>query len=119
MNDPEEREKIAPQPEWENNQNLEYAEYYLARNLVLMPVSELAKGVSDLLEEILRESENAEIDVTLFHVPVPPVITIAAFLERIAKYSRCCQETYILAFIYIDRYNKEKQSSLNHHNVHK
>jgi hypothetical protein len=119
MKDPEEPEKITKLPDWENNESLEYAEYYSARNLVLMPLNELAKGVADLLEEIVKESESDESEPTLFHVPVPPVITIPAFLDRIAKYSRCCQESYILAFIYIDRYNKERQASLNHHNVHK
>eukprot|EP00494_Astrolonche_serrata_P022670 UN22927 len=38
-----------------------------------------------------------------FHALHPPPITIEDYLERIAKYSCCSEECFVLALIYIDR----------------
>jgi len=41
--------------------------------------------------------------VTRFHALRPPQITIKNYLKRIAKFSHCSEECFVLALIYIDR----------------
>jgi len=58
--------------------------------------------------------------VTRFHALRPPQITIKFYLQRIAKYSSCSEECFILALIYIDRLIRRNGKFLvNSLNVHR
>lgn len=55
-----------------------------------------------------------------FHALRPPPITIQDYLDRIAKYSCCSEECFVLALIYIDRLIQCNPSFLvNSLNVHR
>jgi hypothetical protein len=59
-------------------------------------------------------------DVTRFHALRAPQITIKAYLKRIAKYSNCTEECFVLALIYIDRLIKKNENFLvNSLNIHR
>lgn len=45
--------------------------------------------------------------LTLFHGLRPPPITIEAYLERIAKYSKCSASCFVLALMYLIRVAKK------------
>jgi len=58
--------------------------------------------------------------VTRFHALQAPQITVKAYLNRIAKYSNCSEECFVLALIYIDRLIKHNGNFLvNSLNVHR
>jgi len=58
--------------------------------------------------------------VTRFHALRPPQIEIKVYLARIAKYSNCSEECFVLALIYIDRLIRSNGSFLvNSYNVHR
>jgi len=58
--------------------------------------------------------------VTRFHALRAPQITVRTYLNRIAKYSNCSEECFVLALIYIDRLIKHNGNFLlNSHNVHR
>jgi len=58
--------------------------------------------------------------VTRFHALQPPQITVKSYLYRIAKYSNCSEECFVLALIYIDRLTKHNGNFLvNSLNVHR
>merc|ERR1719384_645936 len=55
-----------------------------------------------------------------FHALRPPPISIQDYLERIAKYSCCSEECFVLALIYIDRLIQQNPEFLvNSLNVHR
>lgn len=58
--------------------------------------------------------------VTRFHALRPPQITIKDYLKRIAKFSHCSEECFVLALIYIDRLILSNRTFLvNIYNVHR
>jgi len=58
--------------------------------------------------------------VTRFHALQPPQITVKSYLTRIAKYSKCSEECFVLALIYIDRLIRHNGNFLvNSLNVHR
>merc|ERR1719295_121694 len=58
--------------------------------------------------------------VTRFHALQPPQITVKSYIDRIAKYSSCSEECFVLALIYIDRLIKHNGNFLvNSLNVHR
>lgn len=58
--------------------------------------------------------------VTRFHALRPPQISIKDYLKRIAKFSHCSEECFVLALIYIDRLILSNRTFLvNIYNVHR
>lgn len=58
--------------------------------------------------------------VSIFNSNEEPAISLENFIRRIHKYTQFSPQCLILAIIYIDRYNLEKEDfSLNWLNIHK
>merc|ERR1719186_2324336 len=58
--------------------------------------------------------------VTRFHATRAPQITIKSYLHRIAKFSNCSEECFVLALVYIDRLiRKNENFMVNSLNVHR
>jgi len=83
----------------------------------------LVNVLSDVLTRLCERNDrfirNHTI-VTRFHALRAPQITIESYLRRIAKYSNCSEECFVLALIYIDRLIRNNGSFLvNSLNVHR
>jgi len=83
----------------------------------------LVNVLSDVLCRLCERNDRFIINhapVTRFHTLRAPQITVKAYLNRIAKYSICSEECFILALIYIDRLIKYNGNFLvNSLNVHR
>jgi len=83
----------------------------------------LVNVLSDVLCRLCERNDRFIINhapVTRFHTLRAPQITVKAYLNRIAKYSICSEECFILALIYIDRLIKYNKNFLvNSLNVHR
>lgn len=67
----------------------------------MVPILSCVLG--QLCERSARSNETEEAMITKFHALRSPGIGIRDYLERIAKYSGCSGECFVLALIYIDR----------------
>jgi len=80
-------------------------------------------ALSDVLMLLCERNNRRMINtpqVTRFHATQPPKITIKAYLERIAMFSHCSEECFVLALIYIDRLILTSGNFLvNSFNVHR
>eukprot|EP00742_Colponemidia_sp_Colp-10_P018530 GILJ01021410.1.p1 GENE.GILJ01021410.1~~GILJ01021410.1.p1 ORF type:complete len:172 (-),score=21.32 GILJ01021410.1:533-1048(-) len=54
-----------------------------------------------------------------FHSSRVPQITMWDYLKRIAKYSACSPECFIISIIYLDRYVAATQIALTFRNIHR
>jgi len=83
----------------------------------------LVDVLSDVLNRLCERNNRftpSNTPVTRFHALRPPQIAIKVYLERIAKYSNCSEECFVLALIYIDRLIRTNGSFLvNSYNVHR
>jgi len=83
----------------------------------------LVNVLSNVLSRLCERNDRFIIKhtaVTRFHALRAPKITVKAYLNRIAKYSNCSEECFVLALIYIDRLIKRNGNFLvNSHNVHR
>jgi len=83
----------------------------------------LVNVLSDVLCRLCERNDRFTINhaaVTRFHTLRAPHITVKDYLNRIAKYSSCSEECFILALIYIDRLIKYNGNFLvNSLNVHR
>jgi len=86
--------------------------------------TKLVEVLADVLERLCKRNDHliqSNTPVTRFHALAPPQITIKSYLERIAKYSSCSEECFILSLIYIDRLIRKNErflvSSLNVHRL--
>ncbi|KAM3139942.1 hypothetical protein pb186bvf_007973 [Paramecium bursaria] len=77
--------------------------------------------ISKILEEIVQETDSLRnLQTTLFHAPKIPSITILNYLQRIAKYTNCSEQCYIISLIYIDRIQDKRQDIiLDSHCIHR
>jgi len=79
--------------------------------------------LSDVLSRLCERNDRLAMSdsaITRFHALEAPQITINYFLRRIAKYSNCSGECFVLALIYIDRLLHENDNFLvNSLNVHR
>jgi len=86
------------------------------RNKVVNILSKVLTGLckrNDLL--VIKQSVN-----TRFHAVQPPQITIRSYLLRIANYTNCSEECFVIALIYIDRLIKKNGDlHLVFQNVHR
>jgi len=85
--------------------------------------TKLVEVLADVLARLCERNDHfirGGTPVTRFHALRPPQITIKSYLERIAKYSSCSEECFVLALIYIDRVIRKNSSFLvNSLNVHR
>lgn len=85
--------------------------------------TKLVDVLADLLNRLCERNDRLirnNTSVTRFHALRPPQITIKLYLERIAKYSSCSEECFVLALIYIDRLiRKNRKFLVNSLNVHR
>jgi len=85
--------------------------------------NKLVNVLSDVLSRLCERNDNFLMNhtpVTRFHALRAPQITIESYLKRIAKYSNCSEECFVLALIYIDRLIRNNGNFLvNSLNVHR
>lgn len=85
--------------------------------------TKLVEVLADVLNRLCERNDRFmknNTPVTRFHALRPPQITIKFYLQRIAKYSSCSEECFILALIYIDRLIRRNGKFLvNSLNVHR
>merc|ERR1719197_887125 len=78
--------------------------------------------LSEVLQRLCERNDrfvNEDAVVTRFHALRPPTIGIEYYLQRIAKYSNCSEECFVLALIFIDRLIRTNENFLvNSLNVH-
>jgi len=79
--------------------------------------------LSEVLTRLCERNDRSIMNhsaVTRFHASRAPQITINSYLKRIAKYSKCSEECFVLALIYLDRLiRKNENIVLNSLNVHR
>jgi len=66
----------------------------------------LVSVLSSVLERLCERNDGLDsgIDATRFHALRPPGIDVRAYLERIARYSNCSEECFVMSLIYIDKF---------------
>ena len=83
----------------------------------------LLKIIADVLNQICKENKTNKEDIFIiiksFTVKTIPSITIYEFIERLSKYSKVSDETFILTLIYIDKICHFYKINLNYYNIHK
>jgi len=79
--------------------------------------------LSDVLNRICEHNKKhllREAPATRFHATRDSEITIKFYLERVAKYTRCSEECFVLALIYLDRLlRKNRNFSVSSLTVHR
>jgi len=85
--------------------------------------NKLVNVLADVLTRLCERNDRLMVKnttVTRFHALQPPQITINFYLKRIAQYSNCSEECFVLALIYIDRLIRKNGNFLvNSLNVHR
>jgi len=85
--------------------------------------NKLVDVLSDVLNRLCDRNDQFIMNntpVTRFHALQATQITIKFYLQRIAKYSSCSEECFVLALIYIDRIiRKNSNFRVNSLNVHR
>lgn len=99
---------------------LPYSEVYRVNKFRVIEISQLLDIISSVLGEIVRETDKIPDQITTsFHAKSKPGISIKDYLIRIEKCSKCSDECFILALIYIDRLTERNSriilKSLNVH----
>lgn len=77
--------------------------------------------IANILDEIIKETDMMEIECNSnFHAIKPPAITILQYLIRIAKYTHCSEQCFVIALIYLDRLQeKHPDLVLNSNCIHR
>ena len=85
--------------------------------------TKLLKIIADVLNQICKQNKiNIEEKLIItkpFTVKTIPSITIYDFIERLSKYCKVSDETFILTLIYIDKICYFYKINLNYYNIHK
>lgn len=84
----------------------------------------LLEVIASILEELVRKGEeqrrnSVHTKMTKFHGLRAPSIPLSDYLQRIAQFSGCSTECFILMLIYIDRLVTNKDIPLDALNVHR
>ena len=105
------------------NEKLSYSETYSLLSLPVPTATQIAALIASLLDQIVARNMTDSLIASshsTFHSKTVPGISIAKYLQRLAGYSRCSPETFVMALIYVDRFISNQQSqSLGERNVHK
>jgi len=87
---------------------------------------QLIDTVASILEEMIEERLGNYSDVneiptkTLFHAQKLPPISIKAYLQRFAEHSKCADDAFVMALIYLDKVGELMEDfSLDSFNVHR
>ena len=85
--------------------------------------TKLLKIIADVLDQICKDNTVNKEDKLIiskpFEVKTIPSITIYDFIERLSKYSKVSDETFILTLIYIDKICHFYKINLNYYNIYK
>lgn len=84
--------------------------------------NKLVNILATLLTRLCERNDHFTVQspITRFHALQPPQITITTYLLRIARYTNCSEECFVLALIYIDRLiNKNGNFQVLYLNVHR
>lgn len=81
--------------------------------------SEYLKICVQLLQDACTKNHSIPSQQTVFHSIQIPHMTIHDYAKRIAKYSNCSEECFILAVIYVHRYVKFSGHAITFYNVHR
>lgn len=88
----------------------------------------LIKAITKILNEIVKENKNANSEIeddaepqlhSAFFAKKIPAISLAAYIDRILKYSKAEDPSLILALIYIDLLCDQSKFRLTDHNIHR
>jgi len=97
--------------------------FYMSMQINEKRRNKLVNVLSDVLSRLCERNDRFLINhtpVTRFHALRAPQITIESYLKRIAKFSNCSEECFVLALIYIDRLIRKNGNFLvNSLNVHR
>jgi len=88
---------------------------------------EKVKGIVPVLACVLQQLCTANDDITFdpkkavskFHALCIPTLGIKGYLERIAKYSGCSPECFVLCLVYIDRIIQSRGFIVNSYSIHR
>lgn len=106
--------------DFENNDSLSYDGFYEKLDLMPRGVHHIASRIADILLGIIEENLEAPCETSVFDMSRVPSIRLKDYVSRIATYSLCSPEVYIMAIIYIDRFHVMRQEiCLKHTNGHK
>lgn len=121
MNDSSEYEVDPRVPiDWENNTTLLYDGFYETLGMRPRNSKHVASRIAEILQAMIETNAEVASAATLFTMNRVPGIRLADFLARIANYSPCSPEVFILAIIYIDRFHEARPDTcLNQMNSHK
>jgi Cyclin. len=93
--------------------NVSYEEAYQLNKFKVVDILKLLEAISNVLGEIIKETDNIPDQfISSFHAKSVPSISIKDYLIRIARCSKCSQECFILALIYIDRLTERTKNFL-------
>ena len=84
----------------------------------------LLQVIASILDELIRKGEasrrgNVHRKLTKFHGLRAPSIPLPEYLQRIAQFSGCSNEAFVLMLIYLDRLVTNKDIPLDSLNVHR
>ena len=84
----------------------------------------LLEVIASILEELVRKGEeqrrkSSNRKMTKFHGLRAPLIGLSDYLERIAVFSGCSSECFVLMLIYIDRLVTNNSMQIDRLNVHR
>ena len=88
------------------NERLSYHETYSLLSMNVPKPGEIAIYIASVLRDMVSRSSEAmglALTDTPFDSKAVPGISIEKYLERLAGYSRCSPETFVIALIYVDR----------------
>lgn len=81
--------------------------------------------IASALEKFIRRNEKLpkaskrKEAVTIFHGSRAPAMSVRQYLERICKYSSCRASSFVVAYIYINRFLERTGGFLTSLNVHR
>ncbi|CAD8057199.1 unnamed protein product [Paramecium primaurelia] len=102
---------------------MSYKIFILKQYLYMQRHNQLLNTIAQILDEIIKETDTLEIEqdqISYFHSIKAPSITLYNYLQRIAKYTHCSEECFVIALIYLDRLQeKHPQLVLNSKCIHR
>ena len=69
----------------------------------MLPLPEYVRSYTDRAQQAGGSTAAAAPQRSLFHGIRPPPISIAAYVERIAKYAKCSPVCFVMAVTYMER----------------
>ena len=80
----------------------------------------VVNAVAKVLETYLTYRQAEGWVPTAFHAGKIPSISVRGYIDRMAKFMKCTEETFVLALIYIDRITtRNKKLVINVHCIHR